>query len=332
MDTLAKAYWLLCHRNHTPERQSVCQDEWAVWIGNEKICKNFKQSIRDKIQQDRLEKWWKTTKKLTEVQIQSIDFAAARQAWKNVWPARRRYVSKFSTNYSPVGRNMRRWRFWKTNQCPRCLAPNETCNHVLQCMDPRAATTRRVAFSTLTQRMVDIKTAPQIQEALLTVLKCWIEDDGIPTNFTAEIQSALDQQLTLGWNQFVRGRIALKWQQLQSAHFEDLKVRQTGQKWASHLIMAVWDFTWTLWDHRNDVLHNSDVHDKLLDMDAIDLAIIEEWHAGGKELIPMDRMQWKGLDLETLLAKRGRFRRDWLSFVQTARIAVHNQMDAGDET
>ena len=199
-------------------------------------------------------------------------------------------------------------------------------------MDPRAATTRRVAFSTLTQRMVDIKTAPQIQEALLTVLKCWIEDDGIPTNFTAEIQSALDQQLTLGWNQFVRGRIALKWQQLQSAHFEDLKVRQTGQKWASLLIMAVWDFTWTLWDHRNDVLHNSDVHDKLLDMDAIDLAIIEEWHAGGKELIPMDRMQWKGLDLETLLAKRGRFRRDWLSFVQTARIAVHNQMDAGDET
>jgi hypothetical protein len=76
-------------------------------------------------------------------------------------------------------------------------------------------------------------------------------------------------------------------------------------KWASLLIMAVWDFTWTLWDHRNGVLHNLDVHDQLLDMDAIDLAIIKEWHAGGEELIPMDRMQcWKGIDLETLLAKR----------------------------
>jgi hypothetical protein len=71
--------------------------------------------------------------------------------------------------------------------------------------------------------------------------------------------------------------------------------------------MAVWEFAWTLWDHCNDVLHNSDVHDQLLDMDSIVLAIIKEWHAGGEELIPMDRMQWKGLDLETLLAKRGRF-------------------------
>jgi hypothetical protein len=55
--------------------------------------------------------------------------------------------------------------------------------------------------------------------------------------------------------------------------------------------MAVWDFTWTLLDHCNDVLHNLDVHDQLLDIDAIDLAIIEEWHAGGGERIPMDQMQ-----------------------------------------
>jgi hypothetical protein len=52
--------------------------------------------------------------------------------------------------------------------------------------------------------------------------------------------------------------------------------------------MEAWDFTWTFWDHRNDVLQNLAVNDKLLDVDTIDLAIIEEWHAGGRELIPMD--------------------------------------------
>jgi hypothetical protein len=40
-----------------------------MWIGQEEICKNFKQAIRDKIQQDWLEKWWITTKKLMEEQI-----------------------------------------------------------------------------------------------------------------------------------------------------------------------------------------------------------------------------------------------------------------------
>jgi hypothetical protein len=57
-------------------------------------------------------------------------------------------------------------------------------------------------------------------------------------------------------------------------------------------------------------------------MDIIDLSIIEEWHAGADDLMPIDRMQWKGITLEELLAKRSRYRRDWLSFVQTARTAM----------
>jgi hypothetical protein len=72
MDTLAKAYWLLCHRNDTPTHQYICHDEWAMWISQEKICKNFKQAIRDKIQQDRLETWLTTTKKLAESQINQL--------------------------------------------------------------------------------------------------------------------------------------------------------------------------------------------------------------------------------------------------------------------
>ena len=124
----------------------------------------------------------------------------------------------------------------------------------------------------------------------------------------------------------------IQWQQLAIRSLRGkLQLRQTGQKWASLLIMAVWDFTWTLWDHCNDVLHDSDVHDQLLDMDAIDLAIVEEWHAGGEELIPMHWMQWKGLDMDTLLAKCSRLRHNWLSFVQTARTAIHNQTEDDDE-
>ncbi len=106
------------------------------------------------------------------------------------------------------------------------------------------------------------------------------------------------------------------------AHFVDLKMRQTGQKWASQLIMAIWDFTWSLWDNRNDILHHSEALDELLDMDTVNLSIIEEWNAGGDELLRIDRMRWKGITLEALLAKRSRYRRDWLSFVQTTRLAM----------
>ncbi len=86
--------------------------------------------------------------------------------------------------------------------------------------------------------------------------------------------------------------------------------------------MAVWDFTWSMWDNRNEIFHHSEVLDELLDMDTVDLSIIEEWHMGGDDLMPNDRMQWKGITLESLLAKRSQFRCDWLSFVQTARLAI----------
>jgi hypothetical protein len=73
-----------------------------------------------------------------------------------------------------------------------------------------------------------------------------------------------------------------------------------------------------MWDHCNEVLHNSDVHDHLLDMDGIDFSIVKEWHAGS---VP-DRLHFRGLTLNGLLAKQSRYRREWLMYVQTARAAV----------
>jgi hypothetical protein len=77
-----------------------------------------------------------------------------------------------------------------------------------------------------------------------------------------------------------------------------------------------------MWDHRNEVLHNSDVHDHLLDMDGIDFFIIEEWHAGSDDLPVPDQSYFRGLTLDGLLAKQSRYRREWLMHVQTARAAV----------
>jgi hypothetical protein len=58
-----------------------------------------------------------------------------------------------------------------------------------------------------------------------------------------------------------------------------------------------------MWDHRNDILHNSDVYDHLIDMDATDFSIIEEWHAGPDDLAALDRLHFRGISLDELLAK-----------------------------
>jgi hypothetical protein len=60
--------------------QQVCKKEWAIWISNEKTCKNFKNAIQEKPQQGQLEKRRQTTTNLEADQIQSNDFLVAGQA------------------------------------------------------------------------------------------------------------------------------------------------------------------------------------------------------------------------------------------------------------
>jgi hypothetical protein len=67
-------------------------------------------------------------------QIQLINFLVARQAWKNMWPIWWCYVSKFATR--------------KISQHPQYILPDETCDHAIQCQDPRAITTCPEALKT----------------------------------------------------------------------------------------------------------------------------------------------------------------------------------------
>jgi hypothetical protein len=89
---------------------------------------------------------------------------------------------------------------------------------------PQAVTICQAAFERLTTPLVEIKSAPQIQRALLMFLNWWTgESDIDATRFTLPIQHVIDLQLCLGWDQFERGHILTKWQYIQT-YFKDLKV------------------------------------------------------------------------------------------------------------
>jgi hypothetical protein len=143
MDALAKAYWAFTTDAAAPTIAPVYDNEWSVWVNGHKVCKQFRDTIREAVHTDRLTTWWlKTSRtkqaKFTPHQIQAMDTIAPKAAWSNAKTARRRWICKKAADLIPVGRNMRRWQFWKKNNCPRCLHKNETTVHVQQCQDPRA--------------------------------------------------------------------------------------------------------------------------------------------------------------------------------------------------
>ena len=59
--------------------------------------------------------------------------------------------------------------------------------------------------------------------------------------------------------------------------------------------------------------------DTILDMEATDFSILEEWGIGEEGLNEKDKFLFRGASLEELLAKSSRYRQEWLACVQAAR-------------
>jgi hypothetical protein len=87
-------------------------------------------------------------------------------------------------------------------------------------------------------------------------------------------------------------------------YYSNIKHCSTGKLWAGKVIAALWNYSWTIWDHQNDHLHNLDVKDELLDMASIHNAIKPEWSRGIAGLNVMDQLQFCGLTLRKLLKSK----------------------------
>ena len=68
------------------------------------------------------------------------------------------------------------------------------------------------------------------------------------------------QQVAIGWNNFLRGHIAQTLIDYQEAYFRarEKPAEETGQQWASKLIQILWRFFFDQWKLRCDERHSQD--------------------------------------------------------------------------
>jgi hypothetical protein len=320
MDSLAKAY-LVWRENRPP---SIITPPWSVQVHDETVSRHFKSTLRTWVQHQKQIAWWYQTKKFTPSQVLLMDHSAIAQAMKHTSEARHRWICKFAANQGPTGRNMKRWRFWATSQCPRCLAENETTDHILQCPHPSAVLCRKTALAQLVKTLDDLFTHPRLRTLMTKNIKSWCNNlpPWQPPLLPDDVSKLVDNQTALGWHWLLRGRLTTDWALLQNEYYTNIQHRSTGKLWAGKAIAALWDYSWTLWDHRNDHLHNSDVANKLLDMASIDNAIKREWTRGVAGLDVLDQLQFRGMTLRKLLKSNRHTRIVWLDYVCNARLAA----------
>jgi hypothetical protein len=131
------------------------------------------------------------------------------------------------------------------------------------------------------------------------------------------LQQAIEAQDRIGWLAF-EGCIAVEWVGVQEAHFIWLGRRNNGKRWATSLIVKLWEVAWDLWKHRNQIKYNIETAQDLARCDSIKSAVSSEY-AFGRSGLP--RRDWRLFKrpLRSLLESSLHYLDAWLLRVRTAR-------------
>jgi hypothetical protein len=135
---------------------------------------------------------------------------------------------------------------------------------------------------------------------------------------------AISAQDRIGWLVFFEGCIAIEWAGVQEAHFLWLGRWNTGKRWATSLIVKLWEVAWDLWDHRNQVKKPLETAQDVARWEFLIHAISSE-NAFGRNGLPQRDWRLSNRPLLSTLASSLHYLESWLLRVQTARL--HYKMD-----
>jgi hypothetical protein len=233
--------------------------------------------------------------------MEDIHWEAMGKAFRSLPFGKQRWLTKHATGQCGVGHMAFRRKHQDHSDCPRCQEPDETTHHVIQCNDARADVCWNLQLQHLTAWIQEQDTLPAISQLILSRLNDWRNNRPFTQHqCTPALQAALDKQDQIGWWNFLLGRVAIDFATLQTQHYQEQGRRRTGRTWLSALIKQLWDVSFTMWEHRNHILHGDMTPRKLQQFRILQTQAQEQFHIGTGTLLPEDH-HWLQ-DKESVLA------------------------------
>ena len=159
-DILAKMYWRMKEGEICKASQLFHDSPWTFSLGGTIYSNLNKQEVYDYTygKTDSVPYWQDNRHSFPTEQEQTISWHSITKAFKT-WPwGKTKWMTKFWTGFAPVGRVMKRRKEWQHDMCPRCLAPNETSMHVLQCREQSSRTQWETSIGKFEETLVELRT------------------------------------------------------------------------------------------------------------------------------------------------------------------------------
>lgn len=322
VDSEAKqiCYEAIANNDTEPVFYALPLQKILITIDNKEISSDFKKEIHKHIQKRRTRDYWKKKLELREKDFQHIDWDLLHKSTKNY--ERPRWLSKWSSGFCGVGVQLVRYGYQKFNNCPRCNAEGETVTHVLKCPQQGARDLWKEKLEELDIWMTEQKIMPELHQHIITELNSWHQSNNehIPPH-TIGMGRVIRHQNRITWKRFVDGFWSTGWRILQQRYMTNIKDKRSALLLMSKTQRKIWHVAWSLWEHRNDILHNEGDKEHKKAVEDQNILVLEEW-ATGLDTLPQ---RYAGLfrgTLEEKIALSFQRKQQWLSSVWHARRRV----------
>jgi len=167
---------------------------------------------------------WAERHHISPQAMESIDWKASHKALKREPLGKRRWLCKHISGHCGVGRQLLRRHWQDHDHCPLCDQPDETTKHVVTCPDVRAANCWLEGVDALATWLRNELTNRHLIDAILHRLDSWHYDlPNQPVVGPPQLQAVIAEQDSIGWENFLFGRVTKSMAPYQHTHFFNLK-------------------------------------------------------------------------------------------------------------
>ncbi|KAI2505052.1 hypothetical protein MHU86_9408 [Fragilaria crotonensis] len=246
--------------DHTPEARVT------VLLNGVRLVSQVESSIRFHINGYHLRLHIQSQNRWSNATWNRIDVEALGRFYRRLPPAAQVAQTKFMFNQWHTGVTRIRNAKVKDLQlrlCPCCKTMDETTQHVLQC---RSNSDHEKGLQVF-RKTLSPKEPHPVFHILRDGIISWVEGiavydppfDQIPSKFHERLRVALSDQLTIGWDNAVKGYLSVEWRFMaEEAMFDSSPAKpDTGYYRIQNILKAVHVLTQTTWKARNNMLHDN---------------------------------------------------------------------------
>jgi len=327
MDKLAKAIALVGRRDNVVSLDGLpgSKDGYpVVRVRNKVISSELERSLMSEVAGFRIQKWWLKKHRFRQSDINRIDWHCMAKCMSSCGPRFHRFIPKWVTGQIAVGKVMAMREARAHNHCPRCSADLEDTSHVLHCQHEDAVKTWSVALTKVKEWCLKVDTHPLIVESIFPLLTEWqastCRNHHTSRAWNREIRDAFWSQAHLGWHSLLAGILSTEWALLQDRHYQSLGSRKLGSKWSSDFSKRLWEAVYSMWEHRNLVMHNTGKITEFSGGKELTVACTFEFSLGCAHL---DAIFHPYFDISSseFTQESADYKRNWFSIIRQAREA-----------